>query len=246
MALYFHKSSLKRATSTLISQIDTFRVFANEPQYPLDYAERIDYCIKNASAIENAISIISTTRSDILQIIENVKKEYSETKKSDRKEFLDEFQIIETETSYNETAAAVHTLFSNKAKSSEPSDIRPSYMADDLDEEIRLMEYTQAATLDAIGNTLQALTNRLDSLYTLTAEMRADITVLLERTAPKSSCIFCTVTENVDGHYTGRCHRYSDPVSRAMRVAELRLCSRCLRPDHGAALCTVSCSICRG
>uniref|UniRef100_A0A7I4YVX7 DUF5641 domain-containing protein n=1 Tax=Haemonchus contortus TaxID=6289 RepID=A0A7I4YVX7_HAECO len=121
-----------------------------------------------------------------------------------------------------------------------------TFMTDEIDEEIRLMEFAQTAKLDAIGNTLQIISNRLESLYSLAAEMKTDIETLMERTAPRSPSIFCTITENVDGHHTGRCHRYSDPVTRAMRVAELRLCSRCLRADHGPALYTVSCSICRG
>lgn len=58
--------------------------------------------------------------------------------------------------------------------------------------------------------------------------------MLLERTTPRSKCVFCPVGENIDGHHAGCCHRFVDPVSRAMRASELRLCGRCLRPAKTA------------
>lgn len=84
-------------------------------------------------------------------------------------------------------------------------------MSDDLDRELQLMEYERNATLEALGNTLQTISSRIDSLFTLIGDMKADIRTIMERTAPKSSCIFCSVTDNVDGHYTARCHRYPTP-----------------------------------
>ncbi|KAK5976305.1 hypothetical protein GCK32_022882 [Trichostrongylus colubriformis] len=119
-------------------------------------------------------------------------------------------------------------------------------MLDDLEQELQLFELERQAAMDAISNTLQGITNRLDTLFAVVAEMRDEVHTLLERTTPKSTCVFCTLAENVDGHFTGRCHRYLDPVSRAMRVSELHLCARCLRPEHGSAICTVSCNLCRG
>ncbi|VDL76001.1 unnamed protein product [Nippostrongylus brasiliensis] len=56
--------------------------------------------------------------------------------------------------------------------------------------------------------------------------------------------VFCSTL--LDNHYRARCHRFPDPISRAMRLSELHLCSRCLGPKHGANVCTVTCNNCRG
>ncbi|KAK6019688.1 hypothetical protein OSTOST_14670 [Ostertagia ostertagi] len=119
-------------------------------------------------------------------------------------------------------------------------------MSDDLDREIQLLEFERQTSMDAIRDTLQSITTRLDSLFAMVGEMKQDVRTLLDRTAPKSSCVFCLVNDNVDNHLTSRCHRYPDPISRAMRISELRLCERCLRQEHGAAVCTVTCNNCRG
>ncbi|VDL72266.1 unnamed protein product [Nippostrongylus brasiliensis] len=101
MSLYFHKSSLKRITTSLTSQIDTFRGFANEPQFPEELGERKEFCLRRVAAIENAASIINASRNEILAILDAVHKDYAELKKSERKEFIDEFQTIENEVQYD-------------------------------------------------------------------------------------------------------------------------------------------------
>lgn len=118
-------------------------------------------------------------------------------------------------------------------------------MGDDIDRELLRMESERQASLEALTNTVAFISNRLESLFGKVGQIQEDIAVLLERTTPRSNCVFCPLGENIDGHHAGRCHRFADPVSRAMRASELRLCGRCLRPEHGKD-CPVKCSTCRG
>ncbi|KAK6027213.1 hypothetical protein OSTOST_06756 [Ostertagia ostertagi] len=46
---------------------------------------------------------------------------------------------------------------------------------DDLDRELQLFELERQAAMDAISNTLQGITGRLDTLYAMVAEMKDDI-----------------------------------------------------------------------
>ncbi|VDP27370.1 unnamed protein product [Heligmosomoides polygyrus] len=65
--------------------------------------------------------------------------------------------------------------------------------------------------------------------------MRANATALkivLERSAPTSACAFCSVEENRDGHFTGRCTRFPDFVSRMAQASRLLVCLRYLKPSH--------------
>ncbi|EYC45671.1 hypothetical protein Y032_0420g1141 [Ancylostoma ceylanicum] len=66
--------------------------------------------------------------------------------------------------------------------------------------------------------------------------------ILLERTEPKSNCVFCPVDENRDSHPSGRCLRYADPVSRTSRLTTLGFCLRC-KPRHDDD-CVVNCINC--
>ncbi|VDL71983.1 unnamed protein product [Nippostrongylus brasiliensis] len=118
-------------------------------------------------------------------------------------------------------------------------------MDDDIERELRNMESERLASVEAISRTVAIISGRVDSVLTKVSQIQDDIRVLLERSTPRSNCAFCSSEDNVDAHHTGRCHRYSDPVSRAMRASELHLCRQCLRPEHGTN-CKVSCSICRG
>lgn len=118
-------------------------------------------------------------------------------------------------------------------------------MEDDIERELRNMETERQASLEALTRTVAIISGRVDSALSKISQIQDDVSVLLERSTPKSNCVFCTAGENVDAHHTARCHRYPDPVSRAMRASELRLCRQCLRPDHGKN-CQVTCSICRG
>ncbi|VDL84963.1 unnamed protein product [Nippostrongylus brasiliensis] len=92
-------------------------------------------------------------------------------------------------------------------------------MTDDIGREIELMQFERLIQNDAVGQTLQNIVSRLDSLFNLVAEMKNDVRILMDRPTPKSSCVFFSFTGNVDNHYTGRCHRYPDPRSRAMRLS---------------------------
>ncbi|VDL73158.1 unnamed protein product [Nippostrongylus brasiliensis] len=118
-------------------------------------------------------------------------------------------------------------------------------MEDDIDRELRRMDAERQASLESFVKSVAILSNRLESVLSKVSQIQDDVAVLLERSTPKSSCVFCLFDENVDGHHSGRCHRFPDPVSRAMRASELRLCGRCLRPEHGKGS-TVTCSSCRG
>ncbi|VDO23671.1 unnamed protein product [Heligmosomoides polygyrus] len=55
---------------------------------------------------------------------------------------------------------------------------------------------------------------------------------LLQRTQPKSNCVFCSYEDNKDGHPTGRCCRFPDAVARAVQANVLQLCNKCLQQKH--------------
>ncbi|CAJ0605089.1 unnamed protein product [Cylicocyclus nassatus] len=69
------------------------------------------------------------------------------------------------------------------------------------------------------------------------------LTIMVERTTPRSNCMFCTVEDNKDQHPTGRCCKFPDAVSRAVQASALGLCERCLQPKHHED-CGVTCPIC--
>ncbi|KIH50811.1 hypothetical protein ANCDUO_19107 [Ancylostoma duodenale] len=66
---------------------------------------------------------------------------------------------------------------------------------------------------------------------------------LLERSKPRSPCIFCPLPENKDGHNTARCSRFADPVAKSVQATKLGLCERCLKPTHEED-CGVQCARC--
>ncbi|KAK6764974.1 hypothetical protein RB195_025056 [Necator americanus] len=84
-----------------------------------------------------------------------------------------------------------------------------------------------------IATLLHHLLPRLDSL-------EKACQTLLERTAPKSSCLFCTVYENRDNHHSGRCPRFPDPSSKTAQATKLNLCLLCLKAAHEDT-CGVKC-----
>ncbi|EYC39968.1 hypothetical protein Y032_0635g925 [Ancylostoma ceylanicum] len=94
---------------------------------------------------------------------------------------------------------------------------------------------------------LLSLNAKVDGIAQLTNErwhcVQQILDLLLERTKPRSNCVFCTVEDNKDQHPTGRCCKYPDAVSRAVQAAALGLCERCLQPKH-VEDCGVSCPIC--
>ncbi|KAK6762173.1 hypothetical protein RB195_023040 [Necator americanus] len=66
---------------------------------------------------------------------------------------------------------------------------------------------------------------------------------LLERTAPKSSCLLCTVDENRDNHHSGRCPQFPDPISKTTQATKLNLYLLCLKTAH-EDICGVKCGSC--
>ena len=68
---------------------------------------------------------------------------------------------------------------------------------------------------------------------------------LLERSKPRSNCIFCPLPENRDGHNTARCNRFPDPVAKSCQATRLGLCEKCLKPIHTEdGDCGVRCAAC--
>uniref|UniRef100_A0A7I4Y0Y8 40S ribosomal protein S12 n=1 Tax=Haemonchus contortus TaxID=6289 RepID=A0A7I4Y0Y8_HAECO len=72
----------------------------------------------------------------------------------------------------------------------------------------------------------------LHNLMPMMKAMDAKLNQLLERTAPKSSRVFCTVEDNKDNHFTARCSKFPDSVSRTAQASKLHLCVKCLKPEH--------------
>ncbi|VDL68139.1 unnamed protein product, partial [Nippostrongylus brasiliensis] len=68
-----------------------------------------------------------------------------------------------------------------------------------------------------VATILHAITPKLEALD-------AKLNIILGRTAPKSSCVLCTVEENRNNHWTRRCTRYADPVARTAQASRLHLC----------------------
>ncbi|VDP22757.1 unnamed protein product [Heligmosomoides polygyrus] len=94
-----------------------------------------------------------------------------------------------------------------------------------------------------LNKSVQLISSRLQYLQTAMDTVMERTEVVLTRTAPKSNCIFCTVEENRDSHYSGRCMKYADPVSRTVQASKLNLCLKCLKPSHGDD-CQVKCASC--
>ncbi|KAK6743586.1 hypothetical protein RB195_010702 [Necator americanus] len=99
-----------------------------------------------------------------------------------------------------------------KARSACPSQSERNSALDDLDR-------CDIATL------LHHLLPHLDSL-------EKAFQTLLERTAPNSSCVFCTVDENRDNHYAGTGPRLPDSDSKTAQATKLNLCLLLLNTAH--------------
>lgn len=90
----------------------------------------------------------------------------------------------------------------------------------------------------------QQMESSYNHLATRLHHLEGAMAELLERTKPRSPCIFCPLPENRDGHTTTRCNRYPDPVAKSVQATRLGLCERCLKPLHGDEDCGVQCSSC--
>ncbi|EYC44581.1 hypothetical protein Y032_0457g1818 [Ancylostoma ceylanicum] len=110
------------------------------------------------------------------------------------------------------------------------------------------MDNVEAATLlhdivsavQSLQSQMEAATSHLSARLSAVEEACAE---LLERSKPRSPCIFCPLPENKDGHNTTRCSRFADPVAKSVQATKLGLCERCLKPTHGDD-CGVQCARC--
>ena len=99
-----------------------------------------------------------------------------------------------------------------------------------------------SATTERVERALQKLSiieHKLDEFLNI----RPALELLIERSTPRSACIFCSIDENVDSHTSGRCPRFPNPYSRTFQVSKMGLCGQCLRPAHERE-CRVMCGIC--
>ncbi|VDP18004.1 unnamed protein product [Heligmosomoides polygyrus] len=108
-----------------------------------------------------------------------------------------------------------------------------------------LHEKTHAAAtiLHYVGPKFDAMQDAVDKMQTMMEALSAGMKIQLERSAPRSSCAFCTFEENRGSHHTARCTRYPDTVSRTVQASRLQLCLRCLKEAH-ADDCDVKCGSC--
>lgn len=90
---------------------------------------------------------------------------------------------------------------------------------------------------------LAYIISRFEDMEELMRANAAALKTVLERSAPTSACAFCSVEENRDAHFTGRCTRFPDSVSRTAQASRLLLCLRCLKPSHQDD-CGVKCGGC--
>ncbi|EYC40107.1 hypothetical protein Y032_0629g849 [Ancylostoma ceylanicum] len=102
----------------------------------------------------------------------------------------------------------------------------------------------QTVLLQRILSQLTTLNFRMERLESDSRALTSNTDLLVERSAPKSNCVFCSVEDNRDNHFSGRCSRFSDPVARTAQAMVLRLCLKCLKPEHGAEDCRMRCGGC--
>ncbi|WKX91629.1 hypothetical protein Q1695_010004 [Nippostrongylus brasiliensis] len=87
-----------------------------------------------------------------------------------------------------------------------------------------------------VATILHAITSKVEALD-------AKLNIILKRTAPKPSCVLCTVEENRDDHWTRRGTRYADPAAKTAQASRLNLCLACPKPENEDA-CGVNCGVC--
>ncbi|EYC03856.1 hypothetical protein Y032_0091g2460 [Ancylostoma ceylanicum] len=97
-----------------------------------------------------------------------------------------------------------------------------------------------------LGLFARSLEERIDStIQRLEMRMRAYnqvLDTLLDRSKPRSNCMFWTDEDNRDA--TGSYHRYADAIARAMQANVMGQCTRCLNA-RDAADSGVRCIMCR-
>ncbi|KIH62798.1 hypothetical protein ANCDUO_06916 [Ancylostoma duodenale] len=80
---------------------------------------------------------------------------------------------------------------------------------------------SQLATMSSKMTTMNF---RLERLEHDNRALTGNTNLLVERSAPKSNCVFCSIEDNRDNHFSGRCSRYFDPVTRTAQAMVLGLC----------------------
>ncbi|KIH63990.1 hypothetical protein ANCDUO_05703 [Ancylostoma duodenale] len=109
---------------------------------------------------------------------------------------------------------------------------------------LQAMEDLDMPEQSTVISLLRQISSRLERLE-LDNELLLERTGLtVTRTAPKSNCVFCSVEENKDSHYSSRCCTFADPVFRTVQASKLGLCLKCLKPSHGEDDCKVVCGGC--
>ncbi|KIH62282.1 hypothetical protein ANCDUO_07437 [Ancylostoma duodenale] len=77
---------------------------------------------------------------------------------------------------------------------------------------LQAMEDLDMPDQSAVISLLRQISSKLDDIFPRLERLELDNQLLLERTglivthtAPKSNCVFCSVEENKDSHYSSRC-----------------------------------------
>ncbi|VDO21624.1 unnamed protein product [Haemonchus placei] len=63
-------------------------------------------------------------------------------------------------------------------------------MADDIDRKIQLMKLEQHASMESLTETVCRNSNRLQAILSKVSQIYDNIYVLMDRTGPKSNCVF--------------------------------------------------------
>ncbi|VDO31475.1 unnamed protein product [Heligmosomoides polygyrus] len=110
------------------------------------------------------------------------------------------------------------------------------------------MTATISGRLDRLESSFDS---KLESLHNMAAttcgrldRLESALAVLLERSAPRHNCVFCSPEAQTDGHSSTRCTNYRDAIARAVQASKLGLCCRCLKAEHEGD-CGVTCQNCR-
>uniref|UniRef100_A0A7I4Y422 Zinc knuckle CX2CX4HX4C n=1 Tax=Haemonchus contortus TaxID=6289 RepID=A0A7I4Y422_HAECO len=90
-----------------------------------------------------------------------------------------------------------------------------------------LAELEQDERLSPIVKAVRKLDDKIESLLNIVTSanrrfdgIEAALQLLMDRTAPRSQCVFCATAENTDAHTSARCPKFPDPVSKAIRASQ--------------------------
>ncbi|VDO21536.1 unnamed protein product [Haemonchus placei] len=79
----------------------------------------------------------------------------------------------------------------------------------DLSDVSAMLDQAESTSSPTNADIMAALEHVVGRLHTLEAAANE----LLKRSEPRSSCIFCPVADNRNGHNTSRCNRFPDAVA---------------------------------